>query len=319
MIRYELGEAGLADIRFAISPLTELGLSLRALRSPASFPLQLAWSRQVELVRADLDLGALLALVSDDMRTPDFLNPYPSSPLRRIDEELDQLAELSVDQVRRDLVAAHGQLPEVYSGRGRAPARRMLHALGDYWRLCLEPHWGKMRAVLDADVIHRGRVMAQEGTGRMLAMLSPTVELSGSVLSVRLRSPIVRTERVGDAALTLVPTLFTRRASVPLLPEHGPVIMYAARGQGSMWAEGIPGGFEPLAELIGRRRASLLVALEEPLSTTTLGVRTGTTPSAVSPHLQALKRAGLVTSARHGRSVLYLRTELADQLLAGPG
>jgi len=39
------------------------------------------------------------------------------------------------------------------------------------------------------------------------------------------------------------------------------------------------------------------------------------TPGGASQHLTALRDAGLVTSARHGRSVLYARSPLADQLV----
>jgi DNA-binding transcriptional ArsR family regulator len=41
------------------------------------------------------------------------------------------------------------------------------------------------------------------------------------------------------------------------------------------------------------------------------------TPSAVSQHLRVLFAAGLVTRARHGRQVLYRRSDLGDRLAGG--
>ncbi|MFI0482630.1 ArsR/SmtB family transcription factor [Actinomadura sp. 9N215] len=47
-----------------------------------------------------------------------------------------------------------------------------------------------------------------------------------------------------------------------------------------------------------------------------LAHRLRVTPSAVSQHLRVLHAAGLITSARQGRRVLYRRTPLGDQLTA---
>jgi DNA-binding transcriptional ArsR family regulator len=41
------------------------------------------------------------------------------------------------------------------------------------------------------------------------------------------------------------------------------------------------------------------------------------TLSAANQHLRALRAAGLLASVRHGRHVLYLRTELGDGLTGG--
>ena len=41
MIEYELAGPDLSEVRFAISPLNELTLSLRTLRDPGRFPLHL--------------------------------------------------------------------------------------------------------------------------------------------------------------------------------------------------------------------------------------------------------------------------------------
>ena len=48
--------------------------------------------------------------------------------------------------------------------------------------------------------------------------------------------------------------------------------------------------------------------LSEPASTASLASQLGVTPSAVSQHLHALASAGLATSARAGRTVLYQQT-----------
>ncbi|MFC6343680.1 ArsR/SmtB family transcription factor, partial [Nocardioides hankookensis] len=72
-----------------------------------------------------------------------------------------------------------------------------------------------------------------------------------------------------------------------------------------------------LVGLIGAARSRLLVLLESPASSTELAVRLGVTTTAVNQHLRALHAGGLLTSARHGRSVLYLRSGLGDRLVAG--
>ncbi len=43
------------------------------------------------------------------------------------------------------------------------------------------------------------------------------------------------------------------------------------------------------------------------------------TPTAVNQHLRALRAAGLLVAVRHGRSVLYRRSDLGEQLLAATG
>ncbi|MFE2101233.1 ArsR/SmtB family transcription factor [Streptomyces sp. NPDC059468] len=86
-------------------------------------------------------------------------------------------------------------------------------------------------------------------------------------------------------------------------PRHGP----ARRPAGSPTA---------LADLLGRPRARILALLAEPGSTTGLAHRLGVSTGTVSRHLGVLHRAGLVTRARHGHLVLYLRSPLGDQLSA---
>jgi DNA-binding transcriptional ArsR family regulator len=59
----------------------------------------------------------------------------------------------------------------------------------------------------------------------------------------------------------------------------------------------------------------VLADLDAPRTTTELARRLGMSPGGVSQHLAALRDAGLVSAQRNGRSVLYCRSPLADELV----
>src|SRR5215207_383224 len=319
MLTYLLTEDDVGSVRFGISPLCELGLSLRAIREPARFPLQLGWLRRTEEARAHLDMATLNGLIDERMWTPDFLNPRPSSPLTRLDDELDVLLATPPDVFRADLIAVHGHIPEVFAGSTSAALRRIVRALRRLWDTCLEPYWPRMRAVLEADVVHRGRQIAQTGVAGMLNGLSSRIDYDRGVVSVRLATEVDREQAIDGNGLTLVPTMFTRRASAPI-GDGPPMILYSARGQGALWEAERVANPAAVSAVLGETRASLLAALGDPASSTELGVRLGVTASAVNQHLRVLRDAGLLVSTRYGRSVLYLRSELGSALLeARPG
>ena len=321
MIRYELAGMDLADVRFAVSPLNELVLSLRALRDPGRHPLHLPFLRQVDAARAGLDAEVLLALTDERLCTPDFLSPRPRSPLTRIEDELADLRRTPPHVLRRDLAAVHPDrpLPAALRGPHDAVLTRVVDALTEYWYRCFAGAWPRMRAVLEADVLHRGRESAQRGLASMFAGLAETVSFADGVVSVRLATPVHYARSTSGVGLTLVPTLFTRNASTPISPEEPPLIMYGARGRGTLWeAERAPAP-GALVGLLGAVRAGLLDRLATPASSTDLAARSGVTPAAVNQHLVALRAAGLLTSARAGRSVLYRRSDLGDRLLERAG
>jgi DNA-binding transcriptional ArsR family regulator len=102
-------------------------------------------------------------------------------------------------------------------------------------------------------------------------------------------------------------------------PPWQPAIVYAPRGLGTLWEPGDGPRSTALDALLGARRARILSALGAPASTTELAARLGASAAGVSEHLAVLRRAGLVTSARAGRAVRYVRTEAGDALLRAPG
>jgi DNA-binding transcriptional ArsR family regulator len=74
----------------------------------------------------------------------------------------------------------------------------------------------------------------------------------------------------------------------------------------------IPG---PLAALLGPARAGVLVLLDTPKSTSQLVALTGQGLGSVGGHLKVLLDAHLVGRRRAGRSVLYHRTAVGQDLV----
>ena len=93
-----------------------------------------------------------------------------------------------------------------------------------------------------------------------------------------------------------------------------PVPYEGARGIGALWEPGRAAPPAALAALLGPRRASILAALRAPRSTTELARALELSPGSVSQHLGVLRDAGLVSSHRVGRSVLYVRSPVGRQL-----
>ncbi|KUL41663.1 ArsR/SmtB family transcription factor [Actinoplanes awajinensis] len=314
VVRYQLVGQDLGGVRFAISPLNELVLSLHAWRDPGRYPLQLPWVREMRRVRDRLDAELLFALVNDDLWTPDFLTPRPWSPLTRLEDELAAIRGTSPGIVDRDLrlLRGPGELPVPLRGPGVLD--RIVAALTGYWELCFAPHWPRMRALLEGDVTFRGREIAQHGLAAMLAGLAGRVRLTGDTVEIHPRSRLEYTRPAADG-LTLVPSMWTSSAATPIHPDEPPMIIYLARGLGTLWEPQPLPAPGALAGLLGAHRAGLLVQLATPASSSELAARLGVTPSAVNQHLRALRAGGLLVSARHGRAVLYRRSDLADRLI----
>ncbi|MEV6598478.1 helix-turn-helix domain-containing protein [Actinoplanes sp. NPDC051346] len=318
-VRYRLVGPDLASVRFAVSPLNELVLSLRSWRDPGRFPIHLPWIRRMQQARDALDTEMLLALVDERTWTPDFLTPQPRSPLTRIEDELAAIAATPPDVVHRGLrllYRADERIPPPLREPGALA--RVVTALAGYWDRCFAAHWPRMRSLLDGDVTYRGREIAQHGLATMFAGLSDRVTMTGDTVEVRLHSNVHYT-RPTLGGLTLVPTMWTPAVAAPISPDEPSMIIYLARGSGTLWQpEPLPAP-GALAALLGAHRAGLLARLDTPASSTELATRLGVTTTAVNQHLRALRAGGLLVSARHGRSVLYRRSDLGDRLLAGSG
>ncbi|WP_411101517.1 DUF5937 family protein [Streptomyces sp. cmx-4-9] len=321
----DFSTADLAQTRFAVSPMWEVVTSYRLLNDPADPPLHRRWAAQVRprLLRAGLDRGWLAALVPGGGYLADFLNPTPAGPFPELSAELAAIRRSTPEQVRADLAVLQSKSPRP------SPRLRLLHEepaaalekvaeeVATYWELALAPYWPRIRRLLEADVFHRARQVAEHGSAHVLNELHDSVSWDAGTLRMVRRQCNLTRDQAG-AGLLLVPSAFAwPRVLTRSVPAEPPQLAYPARGIGDLWEPRTAGGAaEAVAAVLGRSRAQLLAELDTPASTTQLARSCGLSAPGVSQHLTALRNAGLVTAHRNGRSVLYARTAVADALLA---
>ncbi|MDH6223085.1 helix-turn-helix domain-containing protein [Streptomyces sp. MJP52] len=328
MIELTVDAAGLARSRFAVSPLHEVVATLLpwGLQPAPGADPWVARARRV-LRRAHLPLLSELALDGPGY-VPDFLTPYPCGPSPTVEEELERvrctpprrvLGELEALRVGRPCSGLAGSgLPEgvrrAMMRGGAHVARQAADELRRYWELAFAPHWEAAKAVLDAEVGRCAGMLAGHGAARLFNSLHPAVEWAGGTLRVegglRIALPV--------PMVVVVPSIVAPRPGVGVDPtreeDRPPTLIYPVRDRVVVDAIAPAVPSAEIARLLGPTRAGLLAALTRPASTAQLAARYFLSPATVSYHLGVLHRAGLVTRARSGRSVLYRRTPEGSRL-----
>lgn len=319
MIVFDFGLDDLARLRLAISPLSEVAASLRAVQDPTSAALHVPWITQARKRLEGLDLRPLLALTPPRGYYPDFLIPPPSSPVADVAEDLEQVRRTPTERVRVELGHVRPRAwARPYLERFAADPRRAVRELADlleaFWERAHAPTWPRVLALLQADVQHRARRLAEGGAAAVLQDLHPAVVWRGDRLEVH-KEHESHLDLAGRGLL-LVPSAFsTGHPAVVVNSPWQPTLFYPARGRALLWHDP-PAASDGLARVLGRTRAQLLVRLAAPASTTELARELGLAAGGVNEHLTALAAAGLLSAQREGRSVLYVRTEVADALVA---
>ena len=320
MITLRFGHGALAHVRFAISPLTEARRSLRVLDDPGGGALHLPWAIEARRLTAGLDLSLLRALDPADVYTPDFVSPPPTSPLDDFEDQLAVVAATPPEQALAEVQRSYRRKPampavlEPFVEDPAAGVAAVADLLRAYWDRALAPHWPRVRALLEGDVLHRARQMADGGAERLFADVDPTVSWADGILSIDKRAQ--QDVDLEERGLLFVPSVFTWPDVVLVTDPHWqPTIVYPARGVGTLWDAGRTAAPDALGALLGKLRAAVLMALYRPRSTTDLADALGVSAGGVSQHLSVLREAGLVHGHRVGRVVLYLRSPAGDGLV----
>jgi DNA-binding transcriptional ArsR family regulator len=323
VIRYVFGPEDLGRVRFAISPMFELAASVEVLADPDAHGIHAPWAREARRRLGALDIDLLDALVSGRGYRPDFITPPPETPRSGLDDGIARVRATPADQIRKEIGWAFpgGRMPAAAQELVADPAaglERLTAQMTAYWERAIAPWWQRIVAALEVDVAHHARGLAAGGPLAAFADVHPRVRWRAGAIEVE--HTYDAEVQLGGRGLLLVPAAFVWPGLWAMLdPPWQPAIVYAPRGLGTLWEPPRRAPIGALDGLLGGRRARILAELGAPASTSDLAARLHASAAGVSEHLAVLRRAGLVSAAREGRAVLYVRTEAGDTLVRAAG
>jgi DNA-binding transcriptional ArsR family regulator len=329
------------DYLFAPSALGELGSALHLLAEPNHHPTRSGW---VAAVTAAVDPGLLDRVIDMDYlwrtsRADIFL---PSDPRVDLAAELDAvdqlddetwvgaalitsscgtvalhrdlgspLADVRARELARERAASRGPRQSAFvdfvldhPADARQAVRRLLE---DCNREFFDQAWNRIVVDLAADARLKRDLLGTYGLGRALSAVSPAVTLNESgnrIVVDKLQDN--GTSAVG-AGVTFLPSAFGHpHLMVVHAPGWSPVIQYPAASTALADVVGIEEVQSRLRALDHPTRLRLARSLLRGQQTTaSLAETWNLTPPEVSRHLATLRDAGIVTSTRRGRYVLY--------------
>lgn len=305
----------LARSRFVVSPMTELVAALGSLARPADATERAFAAANGAAFASMLDEHPGRRAVLEHLWRPgwlaDFLGLPPTGGPMTFAEELAQVQRLGDARIRRDLREASATaLPRILERPG--VTTYAVELLDWVWTHTLEADWARRERVLQADIVSRTTRLATNGWSAVLKELGRDREWVGDGHLRINRYDLPSRSLAGAEELYLIPH-HGAGDWVGWDPPTRYSICYPVTGT---LAEIDGRRQDGLVRLLGRNRATLLVLLDTPASTTNLVARTGLSLGSVGSHLAVLLASGLVLRRRAGREVLYWRTSLGEGLVA---
>ncbi|WP_335987624.1 helix-turn-helix domain-containing protein [Glycomyces sp. MUSA5-2] len=356
VLRIDIGGLPPGRVRFSVSPLAELTAMLHVLAEPAHHPQHVGWAGSVWAgLRPELAERLKEAEFLWRSSRADFL--VPARPRPTLAEELDDVDRIDdeayvtaalvttcgsnrvrfaapsplADAAARDralgLAQARGAVQEAFAERlladpaaVRARVRRTLEECAEAF---FDAAWAGVAVQLADDRRLKSDLLARRGLGAALTSVSSAVALApdGGVIVVdKLQDSATAADGAG---VTFLPSVFGRPHLVAVYAAGWqPVVQYPVAepdAPAPVSLETVTLRLEALAHPV---RLRLLRTLARGAHTTgELAHAWELSPPEVSRHLAVLRRAGLLTSQRHGRYVRYTLslsdlTALGSDLLA---
>ncbi|WP_035850337.1 winged helix-turn-helix domain-containing protein [Kitasatospora azatica] len=323
MLSVRFSAQDVAATRFACSRLREVVSAVQVLKDVAARAIHLPWVRESRTRLRGVDYALLDQLVPmPAWYLPDFLAPVPVATAPGMAEELAELTATDPALARAQLDRLPRPLPPLVAELQADPAAgltRLAQEILLFWRAAVEPHWPRIERLIEGEILHRARRMAAGGPAALFEGLHPKVSWQDDRLRIDSRRHSAQYRLAAGRGLVLVPSVFVWPGAVFEVDETQaqPGLVYPARGIATLWERGGQAPPSALAALLGHGRARVLSELAAPASTTELALRTGQSAPNVAHHLSVLLAANLVARHRTGRTVLYLRTALAQALVGG--
>ncbi|MFK0153588.1 ArsR/SmtB family transcription factor [Streptomyces sp. NPDC090493] len=328
VILIRLDQDALMGVRFAISPLAQMGFMLNFGMTSMGGARRVEWKawgiparREVQLVNAlqrevrSYAPGFMFPDGDGMGSAEDELQQVAAAPVGVIVRQMDRFLRSARAEGRSETPGLRTVMTALERGE-RSFAQRVALELGCLWRECLAPRWRAVQSLIEGDIQYRAAAVARRGLGAALGSLHPAL----SYRSGALRIQDERTWTVSDSKrIVLHPSPLAKtwmlrddpwgdsgiHLAYPVRP--GPADDVATAGQAKT---------NPLGRVIGHARLVLLADLGRPRTTTELAGRLHMSPSTVSYHLVRLHRVGLLNRTREGSRVYYRRTSEADRLVA---
>lgn len=315
MLRIHFTPGDFALVRFLPrpAPLVELKLSLMTSRQRGSAVLLGRWRRDIghRLPATTRPLWDLL----QPFHGPAFLDPVSGD----LEEGLELVRSTPGTVVRSDVAKLRRpQTPWVKAliARDTQAWDVLDRGLRDAYQSVLATSWNTVRERHAAEFTGFALRAAESGIEPALTTLAPGSELRDATWHIPASKD--RDHHLTGKGLTLLPTFhWTYEPLVGSWPDLPVLLVYPA-GPG-VPPPRTPSPGDALADVLGASRARILRLLDHPHTTTELAARTNLSLATASSHAAALRRAGLITTHREGRSVQHTRTELGRMLNeAGP-
>jgi DNA-binding transcriptional ArsR family regulator len=306
----------LARSRFVVSPLQETVATVVSLARGGAVPGLRGWAAaERPAFRARLAVDPFAAMLVETAFRPtwiaDFLITPPTRSDRSFQDELRRVRETPTDVALADLALPAGAVPAELAVPDLAA--RAAELLDWVWTRSVRPDWPRRRRLFEADIVARTQQLSARGWAGALAGMRPGLRWLGDG-RLRINAYANPPRTLDDAELLFVPTTASGRGWVCWdEPERYAVIYPCSGTLADSRTEAPP---EALGRLLGPTRATILTELAAPSSTSQLVAATGFGLGSVGDHLKVLHDAGLVRRTRSGRSVLYYRTAVGDQLVA---
>lgn len=319
LIHFCEADVGKVTIADSPDPMWDILLGLHALQAPEVSAAVEAWRTRVDLTST---VRGLFRIAPARGYSPDFLTPEQGAA--GLDAGLEAIMETGPSRLRAELARLIGSPTMPFWARGigagnRDVLRELVVALRAFHHSAMAPYWAVMAECVLDDRRARVATLADAGVAGLLSRLHPLLTWRGSTLE--LHGDHVNGDLVlGGRGLRLVPSFFCHAVPTVLAdPELPPVLVYPIATDVRRFTGGTRSADDPaspLAALLGRTRARMLLAVTTGCTTTELSRRSGVSVASSSYHTSILRGAGLIETTREGSAVRHIITDLGRHLMS---